>query len=264
MEPEAGARSAQRFKDRDEAASGPEHLTGPNEMKRRTILLLSFAAILVGAVFVVIPHLLPWALSFHRPDIRFTGAKDQKVLFITIDDAPSKNTTEILRVLRKYDVPATFFVIADRVKSPSQLEEIVAAKHSLGNHLKTTKACSKLSLQEFQADLDACSELLKRAGEPKLFRPASDFGTKAQIAYAKTRGYEAVMGTVFPLDHWISDPAWIQCLVRWLTIPGGIVILHDGDVRGHTTAQVLDRVLPALKGDGYVFRRLEATQSRRW
>src|SRR6266540_1250846 len=140
-------------------------------MKRRTILLLSFAGVLVVAGFFTLPHLLTWALSVYRPDIRFTGAKDQSVLFITIDDAPSKNTTEILRVLRKHDVPATFFVIADRVKSPSQLEEIVAAKHSLGHHLKTTKACSKLSLEQFQADLDACSAVLKRAGNPKLFRP---------------------------------------------------------------------------------------------
>ena len=194
------------------------------------------------------------ALSCH---IRFVVPTKEKKIFITIDDAPSESTREILRVLKKHNVPATFFVIADCVKSPSQLDEIVAAKHSLGNHLRTFKACSKLSLPEFRADLEACSVLLERFEKPRYFRPPCGLGTKEQIAYARSRGYRAVAGTVFPLDHCISDSRWLVRLARWLSVKGGILILHDGQTHGRTTAAVLEVLLPQLKAAGYEFGRLE-------
>jgi peptidoglycan-N-acetylglucosamine deacetylase len=226
-------------------------------MKKGLFKTCAAFVLLTLASLLALPHVLPWALSRYRPDIRFTGATKGKTLFLTIDDAPSKNTPEILRVLRKHDVTATFFVIADRVQSKTQLDEVVASGHSLGNHLKTTKACSKLSLAEFRSDFDTRSAVVEQRGKARLFRPASDFGTKEQIAYAQSKGYRATLGTVFQLDHWICDPRWLVGITRWLTVRGGIVILHDGDVRGHTTAAVLDQPIPTLKAAGYVFDRLD-------
>ena len=225
-------------------------------MRKRTKVVL-MCGVMVMAAVVTAPRAIPVVLAWHRPDIQFVVSTEEKRIFITIDDAPSKSTAEILQVLRKHDVPATFFVMADRVKSPAQLEEIVAAGCSLGNHLRSTKACSNLSLEDFRGDFDACSTLLERARGARLFRPASDFGTKEQVAYARSRGYRAVMGTVFPMDHWISDSRLLVLIERWLTVRGGIVVLHDGNVRGQTTAAVLDRLLPQLREAGYSFGRLE-------
>jgi peptidoglycan-N-acetylglucosamine deacetylase len=231
-------------------------------MKKRSLKVLTALAVLALVPVFLLPYALPRVLSFLRPDIQFRAETTAKTLFLTIDDSPSANTGEILRVLRKHEVKATFFVIADRVKSPEQLADIVASGHSLGNHLRTTKAASKLSLEEFRSDLDACSALLAKSGEaPRRFRPASDFGTREQNAYAAAKGYQPTMGTVFPLDHWISNPRWLTRFARGLAIPGGIVILHDGEIRGRTTADVLDQLIPQLKRDGYVFERLDrATQ----
>ena len=225
-------------------------------MKKRCLSVLAALALAALIAFTALPHLLPWALAKRRPYIRFAVATHEKKLFLTIDDVPSKHTAEILRVLEKHQVPATFFVIANRVTSPAQLEAIVAAKHVLGNHLRTTQACSTLSPAEFRSDFDACYALLEPFKQPKFFRPASDFGNQDQIAYARTNGYQAIMGTVFPLDHWISDPVWLARLTRWLAVRGGIIILHDGDTRGATTASLLDRVLSQLKTAGYTFGKL--------
>ena len=76
------------------------------------------------------------------------------------------------------------------------------------------------------------------------------------MAYVRSKGYQPVLGTVFPLDHWINRPSILALLVRWLAVPGGIIIMHDGNSRGHTTAQVLDRVLPLLIKAGYKFEAL--------
>jgi peptidoglycan-N-acetylglucosamine deacetylase len=163
-------------------------------------------------------------------------------------------------VLDKHGVTATFFVIADRVRSISELDAIVSKGHSLGNHLKTTRPCSELSLEEFQRDFDACQALLESVAvaAPTLFRPASGFASEDQIAYVQSRGSIPVLGTVYPMDHWISNPGRLTLLVRWLSVPGGIVILHDGRTRGRTTAAVLDRLIPQLKSAGYRIESLAA------
>src|ERR1700745_3143755 len=98
-------------------------------MKRRVFVGLSIGAILGIAAWIAFPHVLPWVLSRYRSDIQFVVSTNEKKLFLSIDDAPSVHTTEILRVLKKHQVPATFFVIADRVKSPAQLDEIVVGGH---------------------------------------------------------------------------------------------------------------------------------------
>lgn len=59
-----------------------------------------------------------------------------KVVYLTFDDGPSKETTlEILKVLNKYSVKATFFVIGRNVvKNPTVLKEIMDQGHAIGNH----------------------------------------------------------------------------------------------------------------------------------
>jgi peptidoglycan/xylan/chitin deacetylase (PgdA/CDA1 family) len=65
-----------------------------------------------------------------------------------------------------------------------------------------------------------------------------------------------VAGTVFPLDHWLENPAAIRRLAAWLAVDGGIIILHDGAARGPRTAEVLDQLIPILRARGFTFGRL--------
>ena len=99
--------------------------------------------------------------------------------------------------------------------------------------------------------------MLEQYDGARLFRPASDFGTPEQIEYARSKGYQTIVGTVFPMDHWISDSDSLARISRWLAVPGGILILHDGATRAQTSAAVLDRLIPELKAAGYSFGRFE-------
>jgi peptidoglycan/xylan/chitin deacetylase (PgdA/CDA1 family) len=225
--------------------------------KPRIIAICGFIVLLISfAAFT--PRLLPVLLAKLRPDITFAiPPSTGKILYLTIDDAPSSQTAAILAVLKKHDVPSTFFVMANRVTSNDQLQAITSSGHLLGNHLRTSQACSKLSLDQCQSDFDFCANLVEPATSARLFRPSSDFGTVDQIAYARTRGYTAMMGTVFPLDHWITSPRILTLLSEALATNGGILIMHDGAIRGATTAQVLDTLIPKLKASGYTFERID-------
>src|ERR1022692_3796925 len=57
---------------------------------------------------------------------------------LTFDDGPSESTPQLLEILRRYKVPATFFHCGANVERlPSVAREVAAAGHSIGNHSQT-------------------------------------------------------------------------------------------------------------------------------
>lgn len=58
-----------------------------------------------------------------------------KVIYLTFDDGPSQFTPELLKVLEKYNVKATFFVVGKM--SLEYLDEIAAGGHTIGLHSNT-------------------------------------------------------------------------------------------------------------------------------
>ena len=60
---------------------------------------------------------------------------NEKIVFLTFDDGPSRNTIEILNVLKKYKVNGTFFVLGSAVKSnPEYLKQVFESGNAIGNH----------------------------------------------------------------------------------------------------------------------------------
>ena len=57
-----------------------------------------------------------------------------KVAYLTFDDGPSKNTLEILKVLKKYNIKATFFVTAQNLDCIDYLKQVAADGHTIGLH----------------------------------------------------------------------------------------------------------------------------------
>ena len=54
---------------------------------------------------------------------------------MTFDDGPSKNTMQILDILKKYNIKATFFVNGKEDEfSLKVYERIIKEGHNLGNH----------------------------------------------------------------------------------------------------------------------------------
>lgn len=70
--------------------------------------------------------------KLQNEDIKNT--KKQRVIYLTFDDGPSEYTQEILDILDKYDVKATFFVTADHESCLPLIKEEMDRGHSVGLH----------------------------------------------------------------------------------------------------------------------------------
>jgi peptidoglycan/xylan/chitin deacetylase (PgdA/CDA1 family) len=221
-------------------------------------MMLLFVAGLFVAL-AALPRLLPTIASWAVPGILFRCNDANRVLYLTIDDSPSVATRRILDVLQKHQVHATFFVISSRVQDRAQLDELVREGHTLGHHMRTVQPGASIPFDTFKADFDSTERVLREVADVQLYRPPSGTATAEQLRYVSGKGYTSVLGSVFPFDHWFSNPEVLAWLCRYLAVPGGIVILHDGQNRGLVTAEVLDVLIPTLKAKGYQFELLRPT-----
>ena len=75
-----------------------------------------------------------------------SNSNNEMKIALTFDDGPHpKKTEQILSILDKYEVKATFFVIGvNAVNYPNTLKKIVSSGHEIGNHTYTHKSASFL------------------------------------------------------------------------------------------------------------------------
>ena len=60
--------------------------------------------------------------------------RDKKIAYLTFDDGPSVRTPEVLEILKRYHIKATFFVVTNESADLTLLPQILADGHTLGLH----------------------------------------------------------------------------------------------------------------------------------
>ena len=221
----------------------------------KTLRTLLTIAVVCALLLVSGCALLPSILHTLNPGVIYRVPNAEHTLFLTLDDGPSDATPLILEVLMKHDVHATFFVITDHIQ-PALLGRIISEGHQIAHHMKTSASLGRLSDVQFQEEFLAADKALTAFPHAKFFRPPGGSISKERADFVHAQGYQIVVGTVFPLDHWLENKTLVEGLIKALVVDGGIIILHDTPTRGPRTAAVLDELLPQLKQKGYRFALL--------
>lgn len=180
----------------------------------------------------------------------------EKAIALTFDDGPSPHTTlQVLDILDKNNVKATFFWIGQRLKDYPQIaQQVVTAGHAVGNH--TWHHWYHLMDQATAAhELDDTAELIyKTTGiTTALFRPPGGVLTNGVADYAKQKKYAIVMWSVDPMDYRPFDAQRLVNSVIRKAQPGNIVLLHDGGGNHRATVKALPEIIRKLKELGYTF-----------
>jgi peptidoglycan/xylan/chitin deacetylase (PgdA/CDA1 family) len=221
-------------------------------------------------LFIVFPSLALILLLLCQPQwiLRFIEsvilgavyfAKTNKLIIaLTIDDTPDVLTTPlILEVLKQNNIKATFFIISNQIIGNENIvESIVNDGHELGNHMTEDKPSIKMSPEEFEQDLLQAHSIISRFSKAEWMRPASGCYNKEMLKVAKNYNYRVALGSVYPYDTHIKLSWFSINHILFNVRPGSIIVLHDGNSRGHRTAKTLAKILPILKGRGYQFATL--------
>jgi peptidoglycan-N-acetylglucosamine deacetylase len=228
---------------------------------------VAFLFILLSAYVLLSPRKFLTLAAFLRPgalySVKFpTLCKPPKIVALTIDDGPSTATADILAVLARYAVKATFFNISGHLPGhEAAMQQTVAAGHEIGNHLTADEASYRLSPSAFEADLLRAEKALlpylnNSQTALRWLRPGMGLYSKKMVNTAEQHGYRLVLGSVFPYDTNVSSSRFASAFILIHTQPGDIIVLHDGPARGQRTAIILAKVLPLLQARGYTVTTL--------
>jgi len=156
--------------------------------------------------------------------------RKDKVVALTFDDGPDKQTEKILDLLKEYNVKACFFCIGSKVEeNKNLLKRIKDEGHLIGNHSFSHLFSFPLhSVKWLKQDLQACEQQIEEVTQEKvrLFRPP--FGvTNPLIAKAvKSFNYITIGWSIRSLDTCKSvEKAFAR--IKQKLKPGAVILLHD-------------------------------------
>lgn len=182
---------------------------------------------------------------------------DKKVVALTFDDGPDAiGTPQILDVLKKHDVKATFFVVGQKVqKHPELVKQTYMQGHEIGNHTWSHATCvlkTKSSIRKQIQDTDA--EIIKTGYTgPIHFRAPHGMKLINLPLVLKKLKKEHVL---FDVWAWDWDAPGTKKIVSYTmkgTKSGSIILLHDGCGNPEQTVPAVDIIITKLKESGYRF-----------
>jgi peptidoglycan/xylan/chitin deacetylase (PgdA/CDA1 family) len=164
----------------------------------------------------------------------------RRIVTFTFDDGPFPETTpEILEILRRHHVRATFFWIGrylegdgDRaVTTRAVARQVAAAGHFIGNHTRDHEQLTSLSRARVLEQIDSCSRSIEQVVgvRPTLFRPPYGALDPWASEPLRKRGLDLVLWSVEAADMTHGDAAAMTDSLRAQLeyAGGGIVLLHD-------------------------------------
>ncbi|MBA4538547.1 polysaccharide deacetylase family protein [Bacillus aquiflavi] len=200
-----------------------------------------------------------WRLQQEFPNIVVIRGIGNKIA-LTFDDGPSaKYTPQILNVLKKYNVKATFFMMGAKVsKYPYIVKRVAQEGHAIGNHTYWHPNLGKATVEQMKWEIAETEKALNKIVgiKPKLFRPPFGSLTREQTIELGKLNLTTVMWSVDSND-WKQLPAeQIKNNVLNHIHPGAVVLFHDGghwtqDLSG--TVEALELIIPKLQEDGFTF-----------
>lgn len=180
-----------------------------------------------------------------------------KRIALTFDDGPHpRQTKQILDVLDKYGIKATFFVIGVNVKNyPGIIFEVLERGHEIGNHTTTHSHAARLDLNALQAEIADCErEVLLQTGKRcKLFRPPEGAMTDTMRKVVKELGYTSVFWTLDTRDWAHTPPDQISDYIIQNAKNGDIILMHDYIGANSPTVKALESFIPILLDQGFTF-----------
>jgi peptidoglycan/xylan/chitin deacetylase (PgdA/CDA1 family) len=190
------------------------------------------------------------------------GARTGATVALTFDDGPlPPYTGEILRVLERYEVPATFFCIGlNALAHPDEVRRIHEQGHSLGNHTWSHPFLPELSRPQLTEQLDRTTEQLAAAGgagPPRFFRPPYGSRTPAVLGWLREFDTTTVLWDVAPDDWAMPGAQTISDRVVAETTDGSIILLHDGGGDRSQTVAALPLIIESLLERGFRFVRVD-------
>lgn len=183
----------------------------------------------------------------------------EKVIALTFDDGPDPTyTQQVLDVLKKYGVKATFAVVGYEVEDrPALVGKELAAGHHVASHSWDHPQLTKLSDASIASQLSRTQAQITAAGGPQTRCVRPPYGSqnaRVQGDIADFHSNGTLMWDVDPGDWTRPGTAVLTSRILAGVHPGAIIGLHDGGGPRSQTVAAIDAAIPQILARGYQIR----------
>jgi peptidoglycan/xylan/chitin deacetylase (PgdA/CDA1 family) len=226
-------------------------------------IIIVLLAILVAAAYLCFMLLPRWDAWLWKVRRKHSG---KKICAITFDDGPDAPWTEdILSILARNSVKATFFVRGDKARASKDITARISKDgHDIGNHTESHKKIPFRSRQDYVTDIIRTSNAIAEStgALPKLFRAPHGFKTLGLLKSLRRLGLTLVPWTkgIWDTEGCGEGMLFARFCRKFENLE--ILLLHDGtDERVPSkdrlaTVAVLPRIIEEYRRRGYEFRRI--------
>ncbi len=198
---------------------------------------------------------------------------DTKTVYLTFDDGPSAHTQEVLDILARYDIKATFFVTGLNPDYLSMIGECYSQGHTIGMHTYSHDyAAVYASTDAYWNDLNAIADVVREqigyvpcfirfpGGSSNTISANYCTGIMTELAQeVLAAGYQYYDwdascgdGAVHTADE-LVDATIADTSYGYTSI---VFLMHDGADKA-TTVEALPRIIEYFQDEGYIFAPLD-------
>jgi peptidoglycan/xylan/chitin deacetylase (PgdA/CDA1 family) len=185
------------------------------------------------------------------------ASTEEPIVTLTFDDGPNPPyTNQILDILARFGVPATFFCIGLNASAyPDVVARQEAEGHTIGNHTWSHPFLPDLSQAQLGNQLDRTYEALAGVSTSvsRYFRPPYGSRTPDVMSWLTERDDTVVLWDIDPRDWSSPGTDAIVTAVFEQVRPGSILLMHDGGGNREQTVAALPAVIEGLLERGYRF-----------
>ncbi|MDO9578190.1 MAG: polysaccharide deacetylase family protein [Candidatus Cloacimonadales bacterium] len=200
------------------------------------------------------------------PKIIFGIKIRQKAICLTFDDGPHPvYTPQILQMLAKHDMKATFFITGSKIQKYRKiLEQMISEGHEVGNHGYSHRNLIFKSKEFILNEINKTDELLRECGAKGeiVFRPPYGRMSLKAIFLLGELNKKIIMWNIPTKDYKAENSQSIIRKIRKKLKPGGIIILHDAgklinsNVDRTFTIEAVELIIEEILQKGYSFKTI--------
>jgi peptidoglycan-N-acetylglucosamine deacetylase len=183
------------------------------------------------------------------------AAAGERVVSLTFDDGPHRTyTPQVLDVLARHGVKATFFLLGSEAeRHPDLVRRIAAEGHAVANHTWDHPDLRRLDADAFGRQVDRTNDVLQELTgvRPTCVRPPFGRADGTVGERLARRGLASVVWTGDSRDFEKPGADTIVASALRGLQPGGVILLHDGGGRREQTVQALPRIIEGIRAAGY-------------
>jgi peptidoglycan-N-acetylglucosamine deacetylase len=182
------------------------------------------------------------------------GDRSKKEIALTFDDGPNaKYTPQVLAILAKEKIHATFFLIGKNAeKNPNLVKQIYQEGNVIGNHTYSHPRLTKISSGKIKDEVEKTRDIVKGiTGQPTVvFRPPYGLFDSRILAELAIRKFDVAMWSIDSRDWSMPGTKVIEKNILSRVRNGSIILCHDSHDQ---IVQVLPEIIEKLKAQGYKF-----------